>query len=102
MKKRTLIIAFLIAAGLYEAAAQGFANPTSTRQFTNDLYQLDEYIKRQSGEIDFTDTDSYTGRLIIIPPICPEMFTREKNYWPPTWLFGIMLLPMKWKLKNRW
>ncbi len=79
MKKRTLIIAFLIAGGLYEAAAQGFANPTSTRQFTNDLYQLDEYIKRQSGEIDFTDTDSYTGTPYNNPAYLPGNVYKGKE-----------------------
>lgn len=71
MKKRTLIFAILLAAGLFQATAQEFSSPSGARQFTNDLYQLDEYIKRQSGEIDFADTASYTGTPYNNPSYLP-------------------------------
>lgn len=31
------------------------------RAFTSGLFQVDEYIKRQNKDVDFLDTDSYTG-----------------------------------------
>ena len=61
MKKRNLILTILIVSGLYSAAAQDFGNPYSIRRFTNDLYQLDEYIKRQDNGVDYRKTDSYMG-----------------------------------------
>lgn len=79
MKKRTLIFAFLFACGLFQAAAQEFSSPSGARQFTNDLYQLDEYIKRQSGEIDFSKTDSYTGTPYNHPSYLPGNVYKGKE-----------------------
>ena len=41
--------------------AQTFGSPAGRRQFVNDIYQLDEYIKRGNRGIDYKDTDSYIG-----------------------------------------
>ena len=58
--KRIILIALIIG-GAINTTAQTFDGVYGNRQFTNDLYQMDEYIKRQKQGIDFEDTDSYTG-----------------------------------------
>jgi len=59
MRKFILIVAVLIIA--INTTAQTFDGAYRTRQFTNDLYQMDEYIKRQNLGIDFENIESYTG-----------------------------------------
>lgn len=58
--KNLILIAVMIG-GVLNGVAQNFDGVYGTRQFTNDLFQMDEYIKRQNQGIDFNDTDSYTG-----------------------------------------
>lgn len=79
MKKRTFILTILIVSGLFTAAAQGFDNPYNVRQFTNDLYQLDEYIERQDGGIDYRNTDSYTGTPYNNPSYLPGTVYKGKD-----------------------
>jgi hypothetical protein len=59
MRKFILIAAVLSIA--FNSTAQTFDIDYQTRQFTSDLYQMDEYIKRQNKGIDFKETNSYTG-----------------------------------------
>lgn len=59
MRKLILIAAVLCMP--LGVTAQGFDGVYGNRQFTNDLYQMDEYIKRQNKGVDFDDTDSYVG-----------------------------------------
>ena len=59
MKK--IILLTLIAFGSLQMVAQTFDGIYGNRQFTNDLYQMDEYIKRSKKGIDFKDTKKYTG-----------------------------------------
>ncbi|MAZ73565.1 MAG: hypothetical protein CMC70_10515 [Flavobacteriaceae bacterium] len=56
IKTFTLSCALLMLGGVF-AQNEGYAN----RRFTSNLFQVDEHIKRQSKDIDFLDTDSYTG-----------------------------------------
>lgn len=58
--RKLIIIAVLLCVSL-PLTAQEFGTNYGIRQFTNDLFQLDEYIKRQNKGIDFEDTASYTG-----------------------------------------
>lgn len=55
MKK--FIILFIIATSLTQITYSQY----SARKFTSDLFILDEYIKRQNKDINFKDTNSYTG-----------------------------------------
>jgi len=55
--KKLLIFSILAIIGTHQVIAQGFYQ----KQFTSDLFILDEYIKRQNKGIDFKDTKSYTG-----------------------------------------
>ena len=71
MKKKMLIVMALCLFGMTYIQAQVFDTPYGTRQFTNDLYQLDEYIQRGSRGIDFKDTDSYTGTPYNNPSYLP-------------------------------
>jgi hypothetical protein len=41
------------------------------RQFQSDLLQMDEYIKRNDRDIDFTDTESYSGTPYNNPSYLP-------------------------------
>lgn len=60
MKNIVLFICILL--GTWQATiAQNFVEASGTRRFINDLYLLDEYIKRQDKFVDYTDTDSYLG-----------------------------------------
>ncbi|MEL6811132.1 MAG: hypothetical protein AAFP76_07345 [Bacteroidota bacterium] len=59
MRKLILIAGVLLLS--MNLTAQAFDGVYGNRQFTNDLYQMDEYIKRQNKGIDFNDKDSYTG-----------------------------------------
>ena len=59
MRKLILVAAVLCMS--QGVMAQGFDGIYGNRQFTNDLYQMDEYIKRQNEGIDFKDKDSYIG-----------------------------------------
>lgn len=58
---RNLILVGAVLCMSLSVTAQGFDGVYGNRQFTNDLYQMDEYIKRQNKGIDFEDTDSYIG-----------------------------------------
>jgi hypothetical protein len=58
MKK--LIIAVLLVTTT-PILSQNFNSAASTRAFTSDLFILDEYIKRQNKDVNFKDTQSYTG-----------------------------------------
>lgn len=58
---RKLILVAVVLCMSLSVAAQGFDGIYGNRQFTNDLYQMDEYIKRQNNGVDFGDTDSYNG-----------------------------------------
>lgn len=59
---RNLIIVLIVLGATFSTSAQQFdQGGYGSRQFTSDLFQLDEYIKRQNAGIDFSDTDSYTG-----------------------------------------
>ena len=53
MRKLILVAAVLCMS--QGVMAQGFDGIYGNRQFTNDLYQMDEYIKRQNEGIDFKD-----------------------------------------------
>lgn len=55
--KKLIIISILVFLGANQVFAQGYYQ----KQFTSDLFILDEYIKRQNKGIDFKDTKSYTG-----------------------------------------
>tara|TARA_R110002072_G_scaffold142804_4_gene288390 strand:- start:41994 stop:42704 length:711 start_codon:yes stop_codon:yes gene_type:complete len=55
MKRITLLIVICILS-FNDVVAQ-----FNGKQFTSDLFILDEYIKRQNKGIDFTETDTYTG-----------------------------------------
>ncbi len=57
LMKKLFIIAILAILGVNQLVAQGYYQ----RQFTSDLFILDEYIKRQNKGIDFKDTKSYIG-----------------------------------------
>ena len=71
MKKEIIIGIGLCFITLLGVNAQVFDTPYGTRQFTNDLYLLDEYIKRQSKGVDFKDTDSYKGTPYNHPSYLP-------------------------------
>lgn len=58
--KKLILVAVVLCMPL-AVSAQAFDGIYGNRQFTNDLYQMDEYIKRQNKGVDFDDTDSYTG-----------------------------------------
>ena len=58
--KKLILVAVVLCISL-DVSAQAFDGIYGNRQFTNDLYQMDEYIKRQKSGIDFSDTSSYTG-----------------------------------------
>ena len=58
--RKLILIAVVLCVSLH-VTAQDFGTNYGIRRFTNDLYQLDEYIKRQNKGIDFDDTASYTG-----------------------------------------
>ncbi len=61
MKKRIIknvtVICLLFFAGTLLAQNEGYAN----RQFTADLFQVDEFIKRQDKFVNYKDVESYTG-----------------------------------------
>ncbi|QNJ97842.1 hypothetical protein [Constantimarinum furrinae] len=71
MKKNIVILTVIIIGSLSSITAQHFDTPYGTRQFTNDLYQLDEYIKRQDQGINYDDTDSYRGTPYNTPSYLP-------------------------------
>lgn len=51
------------------------------RQFQSDLLQMDEYIKRNDRDIDFTDTESYVGTPYNNPSYLPgTVYKGEEIY----------------------
>jgi hypothetical protein len=80
MKKKIYILTILIASGFTPAAAQNFGgDPVQLRKFTNSLHQIDEFIKRQNGDLDFADTDSYTGTPYNHPSYLPGNVYKDKE-----------------------
>jgi hypothetical protein len=71
MKKKIIILIVILAGSVSSMNAQRFDTPYGTRQFTNDLYQLDEYIKRQDQGINYDDTNSYRGTPYNHPSYLP-------------------------------
>lgn len=59
--KISILIMTVLSFWSMSATAQSFGSPAGRRQFVNDMYQLDEYIKRGNRGIDYKDTDSYDG-----------------------------------------
>jgi hypothetical protein len=51
--------------------AQNLFGASARRQMVNDIYQLDEYIKRQNRGVDYADTESYVGTPYNNPSYLP-------------------------------
>lgn len=79
MKKLLLLFVILLVSQNF--IAQNFGEGYGTRQFTNDLFLLDEYIKRQSKGIDFKDTSSYTGTPYNHPSYLMGNIYRNDSLW---------------------
>lgn len=72
--KSSLIVAMLVCGSMF---AQEYAN----RQFTSGLFQVDEFIKRENKDINFKDTDSYTGTPYNHPSYLPGNVYKENEIW---------------------
>lgn len=71
MKNKPFLFSICFFLGIISIKAQVFDTPYGTRKFTNNLYQLDEYIKRNDKGVDFEDTESYTGSPYNHPAYLP-------------------------------
>lgn len=80
-RMKRLIIIVIVIGGALNAVAQNFDGVYGTRQFTNDLFQMDEYIKRQNQGIDFSDTDSYTGTPYNHPSYLTGNVYKNDELW---------------------
>jgi hypothetical protein len=78
---RKLIIVAVVLCVSMNVTAQDFGNNYGIRQFTNDLYQLDEYIKRQNKGIDFDDTASYSGTPYNHPSYLMGNVYKNDSLW---------------------
>ncbi|MBT8255254.1 MAG: hypothetical protein KJO23_01825 [Bacteroidia bacterium] len=78
---RKLIIMMIVLVTGFAAGAQDFGNNYGIRQFTNDLFQLDEYIKRQNKGIDFEDTASYVGTPYNHPDYLMGNVYKNDSLW---------------------
>ena len=78
---RKLILIAVVLCMSVTVTAQDFDNNYGIRQFTNDLYQLDEYIKRQNKGIDFDDTESYTGTPYNHPSYLMGNVYKNDSLW---------------------
>jgi len=78
--KNSILIAVILSLSV-GVTAQDFGQNYGIRQFTNDLYQLDEYIKRQNQGIDFDDTASYTGSPYNHPSYLMGNVYKNDSLW---------------------
>ncbi|MEM7086441.1 MAG: hypothetical protein AAF489_09675 [Bacteroidota bacterium] len=78
---RKLILVAAVLCMPLSVTAQGFDGVYGNRQFTNDLYQMDEYIKRQNKGIDFDDTDSYIGTPYNHPSYLSGNVYKNDELW---------------------
>ncbi|QNJ97844.1 hypothetical protein [Constantimarinum furrinae] len=68
MKLKNIVLVVLITGTLLPVVAQdGIQN----RRFINEVYQIDEYIKRLDQGVNYADTDSYTGTPYNHPSYLP-------------------------------
>jgi hypothetical protein len=79
MRKLILVVAVLFMS--LNVTAQGFDGIYGNRQFTNDLYQMDEYIKRQNRGVDFDDTESYIGTPYNFPSYLLGNVYKNDELW---------------------
>lgn len=75
--KIALLLFVLLSIGQNMLSQSGYAN----RQFTNDLFQVDEYIKRQNSGIDFKDVSSYTGSPYNNPKFLAGNIYKNNELW---------------------
>lgn len=61
MKKTFTAFLTVVLCATTFVTAQNFSTPSGNRQFTSELFQIDEYIKRQDQGVEYSDTDSYKG-----------------------------------------
>lgn len=59
--KNTILILSILLSSVPTLLAQNFVEPSGTRRFINDLYLLDEFIKREDRFIDYRKTEMYLG-----------------------------------------
>ncbi len=78
---RKLILVAVVLCISLNVTAQDFGNNYGIRQFTNDLYQLDEYIKRQNKGIDFDNTESYSGTPYNHPSYLMGNVYKNDSLW---------------------
>ena len=78
---KNTFIAFAIILITTTVSAQNFGGGYGSRQFTSDLFQMDEYIKRQNKGIDFKDTESYTGTPYNNPNYLIGNIYRNNELW---------------------
>ncbi|MEM7185750.1 MAG: hypothetical protein AAF466_03740 [Bacteroidota bacterium] len=78
--KNLIVIAVLVGSTL-SMSAQNFDGVYGNRQFTNDLFQMDEYIKRQNQGIDFSDTKSYSGTPYNHPSYLTGNVYKNDELW---------------------
>ena len=78
--KKLILIAIVLCMSI-TVTAQDFGDNYGIRQFTNDLYQLDEYIKRQNKGIDFDETESYTGTPYNHPSYLMGNVYKNDSLW---------------------
>lgn len=70
MKKILVILPILMLFSV-TSIAQNFFGAGARRQMVNDIYQIDEYIKRQNRGVDYADTESYVGTPYNDPSYLP-------------------------------
>jgi len=79
MKKLVLIV--LCVSFTVSAFSQTVNNVYANRQFASDLFQMDEYIKRQKKGVEFTETDTYTGTPYNNPNYLIGNIYKDNELW---------------------
>jgi hypothetical protein len=68
MKMKNILLILIVLGNLFPVLAQdGITN----RKFINEVYQIDEHIKRQDKGVNYDDTDTYSGTPYNHPSYLP-------------------------------
>ena len=79
MKKLVVIVLFFCFT--LSAFSQTVNNVYANRQFASDLFQMDEYIKRQSKGVEYSETDTYTGTPYNNPNFLIGNIYKDNELW---------------------
>lgn len=79
MKKLIVIVLFFCFT--LSAFSQTVNNVYANRQFASDLFQMDEYIKRQKKGVEYSETDTYTGTPYNNPNFLIGNIYKDNELW---------------------